>query len=204
MAAGAALEARIGDPKRAVMADIDAVRAVAVWLLAEPAEGRMIDADRAVRIGGGEDAALAVDEHRLDDVEIALLDADAGAIAVADMHMGEDQPFDPRRAAAQHQDRLVLAHAAVEDRGARRRRDEGDPARLLDGAILVAARRDPDRALAAADRADRVLQAGEALAGLDDGERPGRPAREARRPTKRRRAGSAGTGRANLRIIQPN
>ena len=99
----------------------------------------MIDRDRAVRIGGGEDAALAVDEHRLDDVQVALLDADAGAVAVGDVHMGEDQPLDPRRAPAQHQGRLVLANAAVEDRRPRRGGDIGDAARLLDGTIVVAA-----------------------------------------------------------------
>src|SRR3954469_20988889 len=73
MAAGAALEARVGDPNLAVMADIDAMGAIAVRALAEAAERGEIDRDRTVRIGGGKDAALAVDEHRLDDVEIALL-----------------------------------------------------------------------------------------------------------------------------------
>src|SRR4051812_9240780 len=102
------------------MPDIDAVSAAAVGLLAQPAEGGMIDADRPVWVGSGKNSALAVDEHGLDDFEIAMLDPDAGAIAVGDVHVGEDQALDPRRAAAQDQHGLVLAHAAVEDRRAGR------------------------------------------------------------------------------------
>src|SRR5205085_12520885 len=63
MAAGAALEARIGDHGAAIMADIDRMGAVAVGMLAEPAEGGMVDRDRTVPVLGREDAALAVDEH---------------------------------------------------------------------------------------------------------------------------------------------
>ena len=170
MAAGAALEARIGDPERAVAADVERMSAIAVGMLAEPAEGRIVDRDRAVRVVGGEDAALAVDEHHLRDLEIALLDADAGAVAVLDPHMGEDQPLDARRVAAQHQRRFALAHLAVEDRRAGCLGDEGDAAGLLHRALAVAAGSDADRALAVADRGDRVGEAGIALAGFGDGE----------------------------------
>src|SRR5207237_7388861 len=98
--------------------------------------------------------------------EVALLDANAGAVAVGHAHMGEGQSLDPRAMAAQHQSRLLLAHAPVEHGLARDRRGEGHGAGFLHGAIAIAARGDADRPLAFADRVDRVLQRPEAFPGL--------------------------------------
>ena len=131
----------------------------------------MIDPDRAARIVGGEDAALAVHEHRLGNGEIALLDADAGAIAVGHAQIAEDESFHPRAAPAQHKRRLALASRAVEDRASRFGGDEGDLAGFLHRALGVAARRDANRAGAVADRGHRSLEIGKAAARFDDGER---------------------------------
>jgi len=170
MAAGAAFEARVGDGQAAIVADIERVGAVAVGAAAEAAEGRMIDRDAAIRIAGGEDSALAIGEQRFRDVQIALLDPDAGTIAVRHCHVGEDQAFDARRSAAQHERRLALAHHAIERDRPRRRGGEDNITRFLHSALPVSSRCDPDCAASLADRRHRVGQRRMAFACLGDGE----------------------------------
>ena len=75
---------------------------------------------------GDEDAVLAVAEQGVVDDQVARFEADAGAVAVGDADVGEDEALDPGRAAAQHQRRLALAGDAVEQSGAGRARDIGD------------------------------------------------------------------------------
>src|SRR3546814_2033467 len=88
MAAGAALETRAGDDQPAIAADIERMgAAMAVLAAATPREGRPVDADSARRIARGSYALLAVAEQSLGNAEVALLDADAGAVAVGDAHV---------------------------------------------------------------------------------------------------------------------
>ena len=174
MAAGASLEAAVGHPQPAIAADIERMGAVPVGMLAEAAEGGMVDADRGRGVDRRDDPALAVGEAGPGDDEVALLDPDPGAVAVLDEIADEDQAVDPGRAAAQDQGCLPFADRSVEDCGAAILGDEGDPPRFLDGAVAIAAGRDPDRARAAADRADRVGEALEAPAAFRHGERRAR------------------------------
>ena len=164
----------------------------------------MVDRDRRIDAVARKNATLAVYELAFRDVEVALLDADAGAVAVGHAHMGEGQALDARRMAAQHQSRLLLAHAAVEHRFARHRRGEGDGARFLYGAVSVAAAGDPDRALALADRVDRVLQRAEAFPALHNGEgaAPGlRPSLGAAQQGEGEESGGEGTGHGHGRPL---
>src|SRR5690606_26597596 len=84
VAAGTAFEAASGHLEAAIVADVERMGPVAVGMLAEAAEGRSVDRDAAGRIAGGENAALAIGEDRLRYVQIALFDADAGAVAILD------------------------------------------------------------------------------------------------------------------------
>ena len=153
------------------MADIDGMDSIA---LAQTGEGRAVDPDRARRTVMREYPGFAVREDCVGNVEVPFLEPDPGAVAVGYPDPGEDQALDSRPLAPKDEGRLALAGAAVEDGLAPPLRDIGDPAGLLDGAIAVAARRDPDRPAAAPDRLDRFLKGGEGLAGLGQGEGPGR------------------------------
>jgi hypothetical protein len=75
MAAAAALEAAPHDAEAAIVADIEAVRAIGVGeALAEPGEGRPLDPDRAARVACSEDSLLRVAEKALADEQIARLE----------------------------------------------------------------------------------------------------------------------------------
>ena len=200
MAAGAALEAGIGDPERAIAADVERMGAVAVRVLAEPAEGRIVDRD-ACRSG-----SLAERMPHWPSTNITC----ETSRSPSSMRMPAPLPSSTRMwvktspstraaSAAQHEGGLALAHHAVEDRRAGRLGDEGDPARLLHRALAVAAGGDADRALAVADRAHRVGEAGIALAGF--GDREGAAARPARRAARQARSSAGISARLSVRVI---
>ena len=138
--------------------------------LAKAREGRLVDHDALAGRLAAEDAFLAVEEHRIGDGQVAHFGADARAVAVVHAHAAEDDAVDRRTAPAQDEDRLAFARVPLEYRAAGRDRLEGDVAARLDGAFAVGARRDQDRALAHADRSDRVVERREALPGLGDDE----------------------------------
>src|SRR5512139_494548 len=170
MAAGAALEANAADDHAAVVADVDAVRAI-VAAKAEAREGRMLDANRSRRIVVREDAALAVAKRSLADHEIPPLEPDSRAVSVSHGEMLEGKAFDQRAAPAQHQRRLSLAGHSVEHRGSRLDGDIAYAASFLHRALAVAAGGDQDRARSAADRVDGILQGAKAPPALLDHER---------------------------------
>ena len=150
----------------------------------------MVDADRAVMVVGDENAVLAVAEQGFADAEIARFEPDAGAVAVGDADVLEDQAPTCAARAAEYQRALALAGDAVEDHGAGLAGDIGDPPGILHRALAIGAGRDHDRAVAAADRGDRVGEAAIALAIFLDGE--GR--RRGLRGQRRRRDDDAGAG----------
>src|SRR5690349_1438616 len=115
---------------------------------AKTGEGRLVDPDHPVGIIGRENAALGIDELAVDDVEIAMLEADARAITVGHGDMGEGDALDMGGTTAQHQRRLAFAGHAVEDHRARLGADIGDATALLDRAVAVAAGSNIDRTLA--------------------------------------------------------
>ena len=120
-------------------------------------------------VGAAADALLAVEEHRVDDGQVARLATDALAIAVIDLVPAEDEAVDDRAPAAQHQPRLVLAGGMLKDRGAGLHRLVGHHPALLHRALVVDAGRDHDGRGAVADRGERVVEA--AIALPVDGER---------------------------------
>ena len=182
MAAIALIEAGTGNGEARDPADIDAMGAVEIAVApAQMAESRFVDLDRGTAILAGQNAFLAVAEQAVADGKIALFEADTRSIAIGDPQILEDQAIDHGGAAAQHQSRLFFADRAVENRTARRRGLDRHLAAILHGALAIGARRDDDRALAIADRADRIGKRDKAPAIFGKGERGRRTLGKGRR-----------------------
>jgi hypothetical protein len=91
--AHAELKPALAQGKRAVIADVDRVRAACRILAgSKPAKGRAGDVDTARRVVGGENALLAVLEPRVGNIERTFLQSDAGAIAVRHLDVRESDP----------------------------------------------------------------------------------------------------------------
>src|SRR4029078_5567449 len=107
-----------------------------------------------------EDALLAVAEPALRYGQVAVLEADSGAIEIRHTNILEHEAGDFGRPSAQHQCALAFACDAVEYGRAGFDREIGDVARALHRALRDATRGDRDSAPARAYRIDRGLQPG--------------------------------------------
>ncbi len=107
----AAVEAAAANRQRGHRAGVEQVRKRRGLVRGEPADA-VLDRQHGLRVVGGEDAVLVVEERAVEEVEPPALEADAGAVAVGHARTAELDVADAEIAVAERGD---LAHLGAVD-----------------------------------------------------------------------------------------